>query len=615
MPSKVKVMHPRGVPRQLDCGQEEATKTLSPLATRAKKARTATAKETKTKLPVKIQQRQKISSPVSTPGNRSDNDSEMSASPASINTSLETPSSPSQGDVSSSVENSPGRTSSVTSTKTASSSGTGELAESVRNAMTSRTPETSNEREVVDSTPLNEEREAGATHSPIQSPVGNENGDYMTSRREDIPPVIIANDFSGDPVTLLTTFKNTHNPLEFNCKRLMSGFGVKTYTNRDYSSLIRYLEQYHVPFHLVQAHNEKVIKAVVKGLHPRTNPNTVKEELIRLDFPVRNTVVMYDNYRKTPNGLFLITLHDTDKARTILNVTSLLFTSVRVEKYLLRPTPPQCTCCWRFGHTARQCKAPPRCRKCAGQHVTSACTMPVHFQKLCVNCQGQHPATYRGCKAYIAYKNLYQKRNRIVDNSAGNARPAPPVPTDNTLNFPPLRPPQATEAEQVINVESADAHATATSSNETWQVARGKKGKRPLAPPKPANTAANPCDAINPSPQNEAENEEVFILTSQPGTSTDYRRPTFSQVASAPPQPRLHPQSNREWANAFKKQALTWDPRFTLSLLFQVLEGMSEYIGHDPYLSKLARTIRSAMEIPTRQRKYAGGRKGAKPSW
>ncbi|KAF4528790.1 hypothetical protein B566_EDAN017315, partial [Ephemera danica] len=42
----------------------------------------------------------------------------------------------------------------------------------------------------------------------------------------------------------------------------------------------------------------------------------------------------------------------------------------------------------------------PRCVKCAGQHLTSACTREKNATSppKCVKCGGEHPASYKGCK-------------------------------------------------------------------------------------------------------------------------------------------------------------------------------------------------------------------------
>ncbi|KAJ4449222.1 hypothetical protein ANN_00619 [Periplaneta americana] len=71
---------------------------------------------------------------------------------------------------------------------------------------------------------------------------------------------------------------------------------------------------------------------------------------------------------------------------------------------------------------------------------------------------------------------------------------------------------------------------------------------------------------------------------------------TLSQVAlNPPPHPNLLT-TNREWANAFRRQAFTWTPQFTLSLMFQILEQMGAYLGDDPYLYKVARTIGTVLD-------------------
>ncbi|KAJ4446273.1 hypothetical protein ANN_12967 [Periplaneta americana] len=235
--------------------------TVSPVATRAKKSKTGI--ESRTKLPVSVKPRQKLSSPMSSPASETTAKSESLLSPATSDVSEGTSISPSVGEVTPSTR----RASSESSMSAASS--IGELSGNERDLPAdggrpaSRAP-----------TPPVNQRGAAERRSPTQPPTLNPEvapGDYMTARREDIPPVIIENDYNGDPVTVLTTYRDESKPLEINCKRLMSGFGIKTYCNRDYKALISHLQQYHVPFHLVEARNEKAAEPEPEAPAPQQN--------------------------------------------------------------------------------------------------------------------------------------------------------------------------------------------------------------------------------------------------------------------------------------------------------------------------------------------------------
>jgi hypothetical protein len=47
--------------------------------------------------------------------------------------------------------------------------------------------------------------------------------------------------------------------------------------------------------------------------------------------------------------------------------------------------------------------------KCGENHNTSACLKPIDQPSKCALCEGQHPASYRGC---IVYKNLQQRHQK-----------------------------------------------------------------------------------------------------------------------------------------------------------------------------------------------------------
>lgn len=64
----------------------------------------------------------------------------------------------------------------------------------------------------------------------------------------------------------------------------------------------------------------------------------------------------------------------------------------RAETYIF--PIKQCILCWRFGHTAKHCKAKRRCKKCSKSHEQQGECQALHK---CVNCDEEHAADDRNC--------------------------------------------------------------------------------------------------------------------------------------------------------------------------------------------------------------------------
>jgi hypothetical protein len=52
----------------------------------------------------------------------------------------------------------------------------------------------------------------------------------------------------------------------------------------------------------------------------------------------------------------------------VLSLTELCGLRVKVETYIAPKGPLQCKCCWRFGHTQRNCSYAPKCVDCGDAH-------------------------------------------------------------------------------------------------------------------------------------------------------------------------------------------------------------------------------------------------------
>ena len=86
------------------------------------------------------------------------------------------------------------------------------------------------------------------------------------------------------------------------------------------------------------------------------------------------------------------------------------------------PRVTQCGHCQAFGHSFKDCSSTPRCRVCAGVHLSTACS---HYPAAnraclkCVLCSGPHEATGEDYKSRKVEKKRLQPENRFYATGAG----------------------------------------------------------------------------------------------------------------------------------------------------------------------------------------------------
>ncbi|KAI4473269.1 hypothetical protein M0802_016212 [Mischocyttarus mexicanus] len=125
-----------------------------------------------------------------------------------------------------------------------------------------------------------------------------------------------------------------------------------------------------------------------------------------------------DNQVK-PLPLFFIELAPQDNNKNIYEINNLLNTIIKIEPPKTKRVIPQCTQCQAYGHTKNYCNRNPACVKCAQKHLTTHCPQVGRIEKvICVNCNGNHPANYKGCQTR---KLLQQKlfptlRKKVLEN-------------------------------------------------------------------------------------------------------------------------------------------------------------------------------------------------------
>ena len=194
---------------------------------------------------------------------------------------------------------------------------------------------------------------------------------------------------------------------------------VQTNTSETFRKFTRSLKEKNAAYHTFQLKTDKSYKAVIKGLHPKTNTGKISEELAKIGHQVRsiNNINKYDT--KQPLPLFLVELEPKNNNKEIYDIEKLLNTIVKVEPPRYKKEIPQCIRCQQYGHTKNYCNRTPACVKCAKNHLTTHCPSTGKIEEVkCYNCNGNHPASYKGCEVR---KQLQRKlfpplRNKSFNN-------------------------------------------------------------------------------------------------------------------------------------------------------------------------------------------------------
>ena len=152
-----------------------------------------------------------------------------------------------------------------------------------------------------------------------------------------------------------------------------------------------------------------------------------------------NNINKYDT--KQPLPLFLVELEPRNNNKEIYDIEKLLNTIVKVEPPKHKKEIPQCIRCQQYGHTKNYCNITPAWVKCAKNHLTIHCPSTAKIEEVkCYNCNGKHPASYKGCEAgkqlqrklcpplrsrTIANTQAQQDSNEIIPNTeqATNSKP------------------------------------------------------------------------------------------------------------------------------------------------------------------------------------------------
>jgi hypothetical protein len=260
-----------------------------------------------------------------------------------------------------------------------------------------------------------------------------------TPQNKDLaPPPIMVNmiNFEAGRSALIQLIGNN-----FTCSVSTKHVTIRTTSPADYRKVVKYLQEANAEYHTYQLKDDKAFRVVLRGLHPSTPVQLLKEEIESKNHKVRSIVNVISKH-KIPTPLFFLDLEPDANNKDIFNLSSLLNCKIKVEEPRIKHAIPQCVRCQSFAHTKAYCYHPPRCVKCGGSHLTSDCVKPREEQAKCANCGENHPANYRGCSVYQQLQRQRQ-RNTFGSHRTSFLRPqrentTDRVPVINDQTFPPL---------------------------------------------------------------------------------------------------------------------------------------------------------------------------------
>lgn len=159
-------------------------------------------------------------------------------------------------------------------------------------------------------------------------------------------------------------------------------------------------------------------KVALRGLPTSTDEDAIKTALEDKGFEVTH-VRRIPFARGRPGCIYHVQLKHLSQERLqeLYNTTEFLYMAgVKFEGWRGSGGVAQCHRCQAFGHSSHNCHRPPRCVRCAGEHIVADCPRARDEPATCANCGKPHAANNRHCKAYRKEARL---RNIIV-------RPPPP---------------------------------------------------------------------------------------------------------------------------------------------------------------------------------------------
>lgn len=196
-----------------------------------------------------------------------------------------------------------------------------------------------------------------------------------------------------------------------------------------YRTFVRVLAESGSEFHTYQLPEDKLPTVVIRGLHPTTPIDEIKNALSEKGYNTLKITNALDRFKK-PMPLFFVQVDKETYNDKIYDITNIFYTKIRVEEPKKKKQIAQCSRCQRFGHTKAYCTNPHRCIRCGQLHPSVECKKNPDTAATCANCGNGHPANYKGCSVLKELRTKKNGTSRIVRTGfIPNRNDFPSLPT------------------------------------------------------------------------------------------------------------------------------------------------------------------------------------------
>lgn len=249
---------------------------------------------------------------------------------------------------------------------------------------------------------------------------------YLLKKEPQPPPIIVSKikDYTNLKSMLL------QNDIEFKAT-VLNNEQIKLNVNNseNYRKTVNNLKDNNLAFHTYENKQTRSVKVMARGLPPNLDPEDVKKELLQKKFKITSVVNIIKKERKPiekekfyelvrkPLPLYMLIFEHDENIEKIYQIKTIQNVVIKIEAVKRSNLVPQCKRCQLFGHTQTYCAREAKCVKCAGKHLTMACTKPRNVKPKCVNCGQAHPANYRGCEVAKEFQKRRDTINQKIDEN------------------------------------------------------------------------------------------------------------------------------------------------------------------------------------------------------
>uniref|UniRef100_A0A6M2DEM7 Putative nucleic-acid-binding protein from transposon x-element n=1 Tax=Xenopsylla cheopis TaxID=163159 RepID=A0A6M2DEM7_XENCH len=198
-----------------------------------------------------------------------------------------------------------------------------------------------------------------------------------------------------------------------------------------YRKIVKFMTDKGAEFHTYQLKDERPFRVVIRYLHHSTSEEEIKTVFCKYGHTIRNLSNIKSRHTKQPLNLFFVDIEPAKNNKEIYKITKFNNNIIKIEPPITRKRIVQCARCQQYGHTKAYCHRLYICVKCGENHSSSSCTRDISIPATCALCEGNHPASYKGCPKY---KQMYAKKFPSTNSNINNIKNTPSTSENNFDN-------------------------------------------------------------------------------------------------------------------------------------------------------------------------------------